>query len=158
MRRLFTIGLALGAATLGALPAQAADQTGTYTIGTTPGLSVTCSPDCLGVPDLNIGGYSFPATATAPTGVDIADASGGPVSFTVCQDTNADTVCGNTDTTVGPLEPRIDGCATSGDLTTATIPFQPDLPTSVFVRLVGVTGPIGCTGLGLGGTITLHAA
>jgi len=124
-------------------------------IGTTPGLSVVCSPDCLGEPGLNIGGYTFEATGSAPISVKIADTSGGSVSYTVCQDFDGK-LCGDQSSTAanGP-EPRIVGCGTTVDLTKSSVPFRGTAKTSVFIRLVD---PQTCAGTALGGTITMTFA
>lgn len=126
-------------------PAHAAHtETGTYTIGSTPGLSVVCSPDCLGEPGLNIGGYAFAATGEVPASITISDQSGGPVSFTVCQDPN-EALCGETG------EPNVEGCATEADLAESEVGFLPDQQTWVFIR---VTAP-DCVGPAVGGTVTM---
>ena len=151
---------AIAALTLAALLVSSqisfADSTeGTYTIGTTPGVSVVCSPDCLGEPGLNIGGYTFEAEGTVPISLRIADTSGGPVSFTVCQDFDG-RLCGDQSSTAtaGP-EPRVVGCGTTADLSTSTVAFKDNKPTSIFIRLVD---PQTCAGTALGGTLTLTFA
>lgn len=133
---------------LGLAPSYAShSETGEYSIGTTPGLSLVCSPDCLGEPGLNIGGYTFAPNGEVPSLADIADSSGAPVSFTICQDFN-DALCGEAG------EPRVEGCAVSADLTKSVVTFTPDRETSVFVRIADR----GCVGPALGGTITMHFA
>lgn len=140
--------LALGLiAVLGLAPdAAASTAVGTYTIGTTPVVSVVCSPNCLGVPDANIGGFQFAGTTSTPTRVDIADDSGGNVAYTICQDTNGDSLCGDTG------EPTIAGCGTTVDLAGSAIAFRAGLVTSVFIQLAS---PADCDGVALGGIITL---
>lgn len=140
---------ALMTVALSAAPGSADHQvTGRYTTGTVPGVGVVCSPNCLGENGLNIGGYTFPAAPEPPVRVTIADASRGPVSFTICQDLNA-ALCGESG------EPRLDGCATTANLSTSAVPFQAGRPTSVLIRTAGPTQPAGCVGTALGGTITL---
>jgi len=123
-------------------------ETGTYTIGTTPGLSVVCSPDCLGEPGLNIGGYTFPAAGEVPVTVEITDSSGAPVPFTACQDFN-EALCGE-----AGVEPRVQGCGNTVDLSTSPIAFDPSIPTAIFVRVTDA----GCAGPALGGEITITYA
>jgi hypothetical protein len=138
----------LAVVALGVLPSHADySVTESYTIGTTPILSVVTAPD----PDVRIGGWTFAAEGNAPISVAINDLSMGPVSFTVCQDFNG-LLCGEAG------EPRVDGCASSADLSTSVKAFEANRPTSVFIRVVGPTQPQGCTGLGLGGTITMTFA
>lgn len=112
-------------------PASAHTATGAYTIPSTPGISVVCSPNCLGL-GLDLGGYQFPANGETPVSVTITDASGRAVPFTACQDANADGICGNNNPNVGPLEPRADGCGNSATLTG----FAATRITSVFVRAI----------------------
>jgi hypothetical protein len=121
----------------------ASTATGSYTIATTPGLSVVCSPNCLGVPGANIGGFQFPANGAQPVSVSIADASGGAVSFTVCQDTNGNGLCGEAG------EPNVVRCGKSALLGSA---FNPALEISVFVRITNND----CVGnVATSGTITI---
>ncbi len=137
--------------------AQAAhSEIGSYTIGTTPYVRVLCSPDCQGQSDLNYGGYTFAPNGELPVSVAFADASGLGVFFTVSQDLDGDRVSGNNDPSLGILEPRIDGCGTTGDLSTSVVPFQSWEATDIFVVLIS---PLGCPeGLALGGTITMTYA
>lgn len=131
-------------------------ESGTYTIGTTPVVGVVCSPDCLGLSDVNYGGYTFVQNGQIPAQATFDDMSGGPVSFTVAQDLDGDGFSGNDDPTIGVLEPRVDGCGTVADLTASSIAFVNNRPVDVFVTLVD---PIGCeAGLGLGGTVTVTYA
>lgn len=147
---LVTLLSAFSMVALGMSPAAFADhapaptQVGTYSIGTTPFVSLVCSPDCL-VEGNNIGGYTFQPLATRPVQVDIADDSGLPVPFTVCQDADGNGLCGETG------EPRLVGCSTTADLGTAAVAFREDLATSVFIR---VAQP-GCLGPAAGGSITV---
>lgn len=147
MRTLVATILAL-AFVLSAAPATAREATGSYAVASTPVISVVCSPNCLGVEGANIGGYRFGALANeVPTSVSIDDASGGNVPFTVCQDLNLDSLCGNTDPTIGPLEPRVVGCGKDATLTG----FAPGVITSVFVRALDAS----CAGGATSGTITM---
>lgn len=148
MRRGTLIALTLALA-VGFSPSYADhSETGSYTLATTPVLSLVCSPDCLGEPGLNIGGYTFPAAGEVPVTVEIADTSGGNVSFTVCQDFN-DALCGE-----DGIEPRVVGCGTTADLSTSTVAFSPSHETSVFVRIADT----GCRNPALGGEITITYA
>lgn len=130
-------------------PVSAHSETGSYTLSSTPFVSVVCSPNCLGVPGANLGGYQFGAGPEVPASVVIEDVSGGAVPYTVCQDLNADSLCGNTDPTVGPIEPNAEGCGTSVTLTG----FRSGFVTSIFVRAVDSA----CTGA-TSGVITLTYA
>lgn len=121
-----------------AAPASAHSVSGAYTLASTPGLSVVCSPNCVGT-GLNLGGFRFPANGEIPTSVAIADASARPVGFTVCQDLNADNVCGNQNPSVGPIEPQVAGCGTGASL--AGKGFVGNQVTSVFVRMIDNTCP-----------------
>lgn len=121
-------------ATVGFMPGAAAHTvTGSYTIATTPGLSVVCSPDCI-IQDLNIGGYTFPNSTEEPIKVEIFDVSGGDVAYTVCQDWDG-ALCGE----VG--EPRVVGCGSVVDLTTSVVKFRNQTDVSVFIRLVDTACP-----------------
>ena len=150
LRVLATTLISLAVLIAAAPPVAAHSVSGTYTIPSTPGISVVCSPNCLGAPGVNLGGYRFPAIAEIPASVEIADASGNPVSFTVCQDLNADAVCGNQNPSVGAIEPNVVGCGTTATLSG----FQASQVTSVFVRAVDGT----CNGSATSGTITLTYA
>lgn len=131
-------------------------ESGTYTIGTTPVVGIVCSPDCLGVADLNYGGYTFVQNGQTPASAAFDDISAGPVSFTVAQDLDGDGFSGNNDPSLGMIEPRVDGCAVVADLTTSAVPFVNNKPVDVFVTAVD---PINCAeGLGLGGTVTITYA
>lgn len=148
MNKLSVLSLGL-LAVLGLAPNAAASQEiGTYTIGTTPFVGVVCSPNCLGAPDANVGGFEFGAGGL-PLRVDIVDDSGGNVAYTICQDFNADSLCGDTG------EPTITGCGTTADLTQSTVAFRANTVTSVFITLAS---PLDCDGVALGGTVTLTSA
>lgn len=95
-----------------------------YAISGGVGLTVSCG-DCAnailgfagapeGAPVVNLGGATFNHTnvdGEVPSSVAIADATGGPVPFTVCQDLDANGICGDNET-----EPSLSACATSADL------------------------------------------
>lgn len=119
---------------------------GHYSTSTTPVIGVSCSPDCLDEPGLNIGGYTFPAEFEVPKSLRIVDASGGPVAFSVGQDLNADGFSGDEG------EPSVTGCGTSVDLSTSAVPFRADKGTAVFITAVN---PVGCTGVATSGTLIL---
>lgn len=110
------------------LPAGSAEEVeGTYAISATPGVSVTACPSEV---DFCTGGYIFSADLydSEPLQVDIADASGGAVDATVCQNFDGE-FCGSEG------DPRVDGCATSFDLGESEEPFVADTNTAVFIRL-----------------------
>jgi len=150
LRVLATTLISLAVLIAAAPPVSAHSVSGTYTIPSTPGVSVVCSPNCLGAPGLNLGGHQFPGINEIPASVVIQDASGNPVSYTVCQDLNADSVCGNQNPSVGALEPHTAGCGTSTNLTG----FQAGRVTSVFVRAIDGA----CAGTATSGVITLTYA
>lgn len=131
--------------------------TGTYTLAATPFVSVVCSPNCLiANGGVNLGGYTFAANGELPVHASIADDSGGVVSYTVCQDTNADGLCGNTDPTVSAPEPTVFGCGTEADLALSAVPFDTITETSVFVTTADA---LSCPeGSATSGTITLTFA
>lgn len=140
---IFVVSLALLAATQ---PAQAQTVEGAYDLAAIPfnALNAVCSP-C--GPDLHYGGHTFPALGLVPAHVAIRDALGGPVAFLVCQDHNADLLCG------GNLEPFVRGCGT--ELSLLDLPsrgnFRADKATTVFVY--AVQNP--CNNVALRGTIAL---
>ena len=150
LRVLATSLISLAVLVAAAPPVSAHSVSGTYTISSTPGISVVCSPSCLGVSGLNLGGHQFPGIAEIPASVEIQDASGAAVSYTVCQDLNADSVCGNQEPAVGPIEPNAGGCGTSVELSG----FQAGRVTSVFIRAVDGS----CAGTATSGVITLTYA
>lgn len=152
-----SIAAALAAVIAAAPIARAAhSESGTYTIGTTPGVGIVCSPDCLGLTDVNYGGYTFVQNGQVPLSAAFDDVSAGPVSFTVAQDVDGDGFSGNDDPAIGVLEPRVDGCGTVADLTDSAVAFLNNRPVDVFVTVVD---PVGCEGgLGLGGTVTVTYA
>lgn len=152
MRRGFVKLIAVAACSVAMLVAPMAHAshtaTGDYTIGSTFGVGFVCSPDCLGVADLNIGGYEFSGVAgEIPSVVSVADSSGGNVSFAASQDFNANGIFGEAG------EPGKATCGTTMSLATGSqVPFQAGRSTLVVVRLIDPTCP---GGLGLGGTITM---
>lgn len=96
--------------------------------GVTPGASLYVATSTL-APELggDVGGARFPAQDLAASWVDIADASGRAVGYTVAQDFNADGLSGQAG------EPRVAGCGTSASLATSTVAFRADLPVVVFI-------------------------
>lgn len=137
--------IALGMAMLMAISmfptTNAHSETGSYSTGTTWGISVTCSPDC-GLEGLNIGGYRFTANGEAPIKATFTDASGGAVAYTVCQDTDGSSICGDV-----AGEPSIEGCGTWTDLEG----FSADVDVIVFIRIADP----GCDGIASSGEITI---
>lgn len=113
-----------------------------YALASTPVVSFQTT-----VNDLHLGGANFEANGEVPVHVDIADATGGPVSYTICQDSNG-ALCGEAG------EPAVVGCGTTANLAASAVPFRPDLPTVVFVRIASQ----GCGGVGTSGTITVAYA
>ena len=82
----------------------------------------------------SVGGNWFSGGADQrPTSVSVQDASASAVSFMVCQDLNGDSVCGNRESSIGALEPRVSACDTQADLSTSAVPFNPGTMTRVFV-------------------------
>jgi hypothetical protein len=127
--------------------AQASEETATYT-GASPGLVGIQWNDYGGLlPGDNLGGYHFFATGAAPTGVSVHDASGNPVYFTACQDTNGNSLCGEAG------EPKVNGCGGSAVLpTTGSGAFSASRDTIVFVYSTNLPS---CIGTATTGTITL---
>lgn len=124
---------------LAAGPASAHSVTGTYTLASTPGVSFQTS-----VAGANLGGVRFEANGEQPVRVDIADASNGPVSFTVCQDFNGQ-LCGEAG------EPVVAGCGKTVDLSPSAVAFNVTIDLLVFVRITSQ----GCTGPATSGSITV---
>lgn len=99
---------------------------------------------------MSIGGAHFSADSDGnflvPTAVTIAPHNEQVVSYTVCQDFNANTRCGE----VG--EAVVDGCGHEADLTTSPYPFRNDRDVTVFVGILHTE--CGNPAVG-GGTITV---
>lgn len=128
--------------------ASAHSVSGTYEAPATPNVSLLCSP--CGLAGFDVGGVMFPAIPETPTSVAIADATGGPVGFMVCQDTNNNGLCD----TAG--EPRVEACGRSASLGGSTVPFRAGNATAVFVF---VAQPFACAGaVATTGTVTLTYA
>jgi hypothetical protein len=146
--KLIAVGACAAAMLVAPMAHASHSETGEYTIGSTPVVGFVCSPDCLGLAGVNLGGYIFEGVAgEIPVSVTIADSSGGIVGFTASQDLNGDGLFGDAG------EPGKAGCGTTMSLTTGSqVPFQANRPTLVGVRVVDPTCP---GGLGLGGTATL---
>lgn len=103
---------------------------------------------------LNVGGAPFADhQGEQPVRVDIADETGGPVAFTVCQDLDGNELCGEPENDEGEAEPTVDGCGTMADL--SGIDWDVDHEVSVFVRTVDFVTQMPTCGLGTTGTITL---
>lgn len=135
----------LALAALASAPTVLAESYGSYTIASPPAIGVVCSPSCLFVDGLNVGGFSFWRNAQVPVSVEVSDESEGPVYFSVCQE-NEDQGC-------DAWDPEVSVCGTSADLTTSARPFRGDLDTTVTVY----AWDDGCPGaLATSGTIVLH--
>lgn len=150
------VAIALVAVSLMAIPAHAAGSyTDAYTAPSTWPVGVSCTPDCLGtagtgLPVVNLGGVNFAPDGSTPATVVVQDASGGDVSFQVCQDLNGDGFCGDSGT-LGLPEPSVVVCGTVADLSASAVPFDPTLQTSVFVTAATPD----CPGPATTGTVTL---
>lgn len=153
MRKMLTAASLMLAVVMIASSAHAESYTGTYSGGLVgAGLWVNT-----GDPDVgDFGGFSFSGTEGVPVSVTIADASGGPVAWTVSQDLNGDLTAGD------PVfsEPTISGCGTVGSLAGSAFPFQEGFAITVFLRSVvrvnRSTGEVApCPGVATHGTITL---
>lgn len=129
-----------------AAPAHAnASQTDSYAVPSGIGGAVSAScTQCFTAAGVtaNVGGANFAATGGAWLHVRIADASGGPVSFSVGQDYNAD----------GLSDLSVAYCGTEADISGAGFLASADL--SVFVDITGVD----CTNVATSGTITVTSA
>lgn len=86
-----------------------------------------------------------------PSAITVNDASGGPISFMVCQDLDGDSICGNRDPSVGAIEPRVAACAVTSDLSGSPVPFDKVILTRVFI----LTATVDCPNLASTGTITV---
>ncbi len=117
------------------MPTGTADEIeGTYAISATPGLSVTACPGLDEPANFCTGGYIFSADLydSAPTAMTIADASGGSVDFTICQNwapEDPDSFCGEEG------EPRVSDCGSAADLSESEVDFDAEFATAVFIRL-----------------------
>jgi hypothetical protein len=154
MKRITALSVLLAALTLASQSSFASHSVeGSYTLAT---VVVSCAPDCLGEPGLNLGGYKFAIEDEVPVTATVADASGGAVAFSVCQDFNANAICGEAaDPNLGTAaEPQVVVCGTTADLTKSTVPFVATKETSVFVSLIDAD----CAGVATSGTVTLTYA
>lgn len=138
MRRIALVGATLALAALGFSPSYAGATAKYVTANAGVGLILN-TPAGLGV-----GGYIFPASATAPASVRVADASGESVAFTACQEVDGQPGCGST-----TADPVARGCSTGNAV---TLPgFKPNLETAVFVYAASTRRD----GVASTGTITL---
>lgn len=148
MKKALTAGALLIAALLVAPTSYAAEtRTANYLApgGANPGVSGYLDVDSL-VPEAggDIGGARFAAEGLTPVKVDIADAGGRAVGYTVAQDFNNNNLSGESG------EPRVAGCGKTVTLGASAVPFSPDHATVVFI----VENPT-CAGIATSGTITL---
>lgn len=136
--RTTTIGLAAAlVAGVALLPFAAASHSmsGNYDTATTPGLSlVWCPLGNDGGPC--IGGVQFSADQVGghtPRSTVFSDASGGDVHFTICQDFDGNSICGEAG------EPTVAKCGTSGTLSGAgsesEVPFSGAFGIATFIRI-----------------------
>lgn len=124
-----------------AATASAGEYVGHYDAPTTPFVSFSLTGGVA-----NVGGVNFEEVTGTPVFAEAIDASGAPISFTVCQDLDASGICDET-------EPSALGCG-EADLSTSIVPFQADTPVNVFVVLVSPD----CGGVATTGDIILTTA
>jgi hypothetical protein len=144
-------GLLVAAALIAMPAANAGARTNTYTIvggigGVAAGSCTDCANAILGTTDspvVNVGGALFTSTGSDWLSVEVADASGGPVSFSVGQ--NADP-SQNLDTVT------FDFCGTSANL--AGLGLDAGLDLHVYVNLASPD----CSNLATSGSITVTNA
>ena len=127
--------------------AQASSRSATYT-GSSPGLAaVQCNDGCGAAPGVNFGGYHFVANGKTPVSVSAVDASGAAVYVQACQDSNANSICGEAG------EPNAAGCGAA-----TLVGFSANRDTVVFIYWsnLALSGAVPtCVGATTTGTITL---